>query len=265
MFKKIVIAVALIGLVFTQTPAQGPGNNQNGTGPGSQNGMGPGQASGWQNNSGPGRRNGIRMGSNFNGGMTALLMNLPMEGVNTEEEAGLVFMREEEKLARDVYLKLAETWNLPIFSNIARSEQRHMEAVKVILEKYNLYDPVSADTTGVFFNPDLQALYYQLIEKGQESLASALWVGATIEDLDIYDLKHHLSGTDNTDIKVLYQNLIKGSRNHLRSFSSLISRSGAQYTAQYLSQQEVDDILNSPMERGVVDENGDPYYGGTGW
>ena len=35
--------------------------------------------------------------------------------------------------------------------------------------------------------------------------------------------------------------------------------------AQYLTQQEIDDIIYSPMERGILDENGDPLYGNTGW
>jgi len=46
---------------------------------------------------------------------------------NADEVKWLRFMREEEKLARDVYLKLFDTWKLTVFSRIARSEQRHLQ------------------------------------------------------------------------------------------------------------------------------------------
>ncbi len=57
------------------------------------------------------------------------------------EEEGLLFMREEEKLARDVYLVLFDKWGLRVFENIAESEQRHMDAVLYLLGKYGLDDP----------------------------------------------------------------------------------------------------------------------------
>ena len=269
MFKKVMIVAALISLVLAPAVAQGPGNNQNWMGSGSQNGngfgQGPGQGNGNMSGTKPRMGSGNGMGSRFDGGMASLLLSLPTEDISPDEKIGLTFMREEEKLARDVYLTLFETWKLPIFSNIARSEQRHMEAIKVLLEKYSLQDPVTDDTVGVFFNPELQDLYFQLVQAGHVSLVEALWIGATIEDLDILDLKKYLSTADNTDIKVLYQNLMKGSRNHLRSFVSQLNINGTSYMAQYLSQEEVDAIIISPMERGMVDENGDPLYGSTGW
>jgi hypothetical protein len=267
MFKKVMIVAALICLVLAPAVAQGPGSNQNWMGTGSQNGNGSGRGQGNGKMSGtkPRMGSGYGMGSRFDGGMASLLLSLPAEDISPDEEIGLIYMREEEKLARDVYLTLYDTWKLPIFSNIARSEQRHMDAIKVLLDKYGLQDPIADDTVGVFFNPELQTLYFQLVQAGLVSLVEALWIGATIEDLDILDLKKYLSTTDNSDIKVLYQNLMKGSRNHLRSFVSQLNINGASYTAQYLTQEEVDAIIVSPMERGMVDENGDHLYGSTGW
>ena len=64
-----------------------------------------------------------------------------VEALNAEEEAGLLFMREEEKLARDVYLELFDEWGLRVFENIAESEQKHMDAVLYLLGKYGLEDP----------------------------------------------------------------------------------------------------------------------------
>jgi hypothetical protein len=77
-------------------------------------------------------------------------------------------------------------------------------------------------------------------------------VGATIEDLDIYDLRALKKDTSNSDIMTVYNNLEKGSRNHLRAFSRQISRNGGSYEAQYLTQEEIDDILSGSQEKGYI-------------
>jgi hypothetical protein len=61
--------------------------------------------------------------------------------LSAEEAASLLFMREEEKLARDVYNTLSATWGIQSFSIIASSEQRHMDEIKVLLDRYALTDP----------------------------------------------------------------------------------------------------------------------------
>ena len=137
----------------------------------------------------------------------------------TDEEAeALLFMREEEKLARDVYLVLAEKWSeLAIFTNIAASEQKHMDAVLQLLVKYRLTDP--ADGPGVFVDADLkEQLYGQLVEKGLNSIVDALEVGIIIEEEDIADLEYYLGLTDKKDIKQVFENLLEGSKNHLDAF-----------------------------------------------
>lgn len=159
-------------------------------------------------------------------------------------------MREEEKLARDVYTTLYAKWKINIFSNITDSEQTHMEAVLQLLNKYNLPDPVGDNTVGEFNNTDLQELYNQLIELGSTSVSDALKVGATIEDLDIFDLENALIKINNQDITLVYESLTKGSRNHLRSFYSNILIAGETYTPQYITQEKFDSIVNSPMEKG---------------
>ena len=198
-------------------------------------------------------------------GLSTIIANLPYEDLSTDEEAGLMLMREEEKLARDVYQTLYEEWGLAIFSNIALAEQRHMTAIKSLLDKYGLTDPVDGFGVGEFTPGAMQGLYDTLVEEGKTSLVAALHVGATIEDLDIYDLYNLLNGTDNAGIKTVYENLAKGSRNHLRAFAYQLSINGAgDYEAQYLSQDEIDDIISSEWERGMVDENGNPVTGGKG-
>lgn len=176
--------------------------------------------------------------------------NYPVEELSQEEINGLLLMREEEKLARDVYLTLYDIWELRIFSNIAQSEQQHMDAVLSLIEKYDLNDPVKVDERGTFENEDLQKLYNQLIEQGSKSLEDALIVGATIEDLDIKDLQELNEVADNQDITTVYNNLEKGSRNHLRSFTKLIGRNGGSYDPQYISDEYYNTIISGEMETG---------------
>ncbi|MBN1224192.1 MAG: DUF2202 domain-containing protein [Candidatus Aminicenantes bacterium] len=197
--------------------------------------------------------------------MSELIASLPYQEVDEKERADLSYMYQEEKMARDVYLTLKEHWNRLIFQNIANSEQRHMDAIKMLFDKYSLPLPILDDTVGYFTNAEIQNLYLELVAAGKVSLENALKVGATIEDRDIFDLKEALYRTDNSDIKTVYQNLMKGSRNHLRAFARQLSILSISYEAQYLSQEEVDAIINSPMERGVVDENGEPFFGDIDW
>ncbi|MBL8077775.1 MAG: DUF2202 domain-containing protein [Anaerolineales bacterium] len=144
--------------------------------------------------------------------------------LSIEEEQGLIYMREEEKLAHDVYVSLYQTWGLSIFQNIANSEATHTSAIKTLLDRYGIADPVGNNPAGVFANSDLQALYTQLVTEGNKSLADALKVGIMIEELDIQDLKSHLAETEHLEIKLVYENLVKGSQNHLRAFTSTLER-----------------------------------------
>ncbi|HNR44473.1 MAG TPA: DUF2202 domain-containing protein [Methanofastidiosum sp.] len=169
--------------------------------------------------------------------------------LSDSEREDLLYMREEEKLARDVYIKLYEKWNVPIFNNISNSEQTHTDSINFLIARYGLNDPF-VNEIGKFTNMELQALYDSLMEKGNKSLEDALVVGATVEEVDIIDLKEAISNTDKADIKTVYENLMKGSRNHLRSFVSNMKSRGYSYTPQYLSQEEFNEIVNSQIERG---------------
>ena len=134
------------------------------------------------------------------------------------EKDGLIYMRLEEKLARDVYLTLGKTYNQKMFVNIPESEQRHMDAVKALLDKYEIADPVTDNEIGSFTNADFKKLYDNLVEKGQTSFKDAMLVGKEIEEMDIKDIVERIEQTDNPDIKSVYENLKQGSENHLRAF-----------------------------------------------
>ena len=182
--------------------------------------------------------------------MKQLIYQTPAGKLSEAEKDGILYMREEEKLARDVYQTLYEKWKLQIFSNIARSEQTHMDAVKLLIDKYGLEDPAEGKAIGEFTDQKLQDLYNKLVQDGSKSIENALKVGAAIEEIDIIDLKKHISETDKEDIKIVYENLMKGSRNHLRAFTSTLSTYGVVYEPQYLSKDEYEQIINSPMEKG---------------
>lgn len=214
---------------------------------------------------GPGGQGGGSRGHGGHGGWggdcccSAYVSSLPAGSLSEAEAEGLVYVREEEKLARDVYLGLALRWTaVPAFDRIARAEQRHMNAVAQLLERYSLVDPVGDNDIGVFSDVRLQLLYDELFTRGKASLEDALLVGATIEDLDIFDVEQLVDETDNADLATVYQNLLKGSRNHIRTFAMLLQDAGVEYSGQYLSDYELDLILGSDWERGVVyDENGE--------
>lgn len=151
-------------------------------------------------------------------------MTVTESALSSSEEDGLILMREEEKLAHDVYVTLYEQWGLPVFQNIANSETAHTEAIKVLLDRYGIADPAAGNGVGEFTNPDLQALYNQLVAQGSVSLTEALKVGVAIEELDIKDLQTQIAQTSSTDIQWVYNNLLRGSENHLRAFTSTLQR-----------------------------------------
>jgi hypothetical protein len=172
----------------------------------------------------------------------------PKEAISLDEKNSLLVMREEEKLAFDVYIALSKKWGLNVFNNISSSELTHTTAILTLLNKYNIADPVGNKTNGVFENATLQILYNKLVAQGLLSFTEAVKVGATIEDLDIFDLQEWQKKVDNQDINFVYDNLTKGSRNHLRSFYSQVLNQNSTYRAQYITQTEFDAIINSPKE-----------------
>ena len=163
----------------------------------------------------------------------------------------LYYIREEEKLARDVYLTMYDKWGLNVFATIAESEQVHTDAVMVKIAKYELMDPVIDDTVGEFVNKEIQVLYDTLTTQGNESVLAALYVGGAIEEIDMIDLQQAIDQAEHRDIARLYENLKMGSTNHLRAFVGEIEKLGIEYNAQYIDQQELDKILNAEFTTSV--------------
>lgn len=171
------------------------------------------------------------------------------EDLSAEEIAGLLFMREEEKLAHDVYVALFNVWGAQVFANIAESETEHTEAIRQLILSHGLPDPAATTEPGVFVNTELQALYDQLVAMGQPSLNEALKVGCLIEEKDIQDINDKKKLViDEPDIVQVYDHLLCGSRNHLRAFNDNLLQQGVTYVPQVITQAEWDAIAYSAQE-----------------
>lgn len=165
-------------------------------------------------------------------------------GTLTQEQADtLVFMREEEKMARDVYIELDGIWHDFIFQNISWSEQRHMDSLLTMLNLYGIPDPVVDDSVGEFTNDVIGQLYDDMLLRGDDSFEEALHAGAYVEEIDIRDLRLAIAEATDTPLIKTYENLLAGARNHLRAFVSRIRSMGTDYVAQELSQTDVDQIV----------------------
>ena len=207
-----------------------------GNGPGAGYGQGTCQSSvdagksGTCTNPGEGRR-GTRGGQNGNAGRhgnggqagamhAAALDNLGSGTLTAAQKDALAYMAEEEKLARDVYNTFAAKFgSTPAFARIAQSEQRHLDAVRSLLVRYDVADPTAGKTAGEFASSDISAMYRQF--SSVSTLAAAIDAGIAIEKDDIAELATAATGVNAPDVEMVYENLAKGSRQHLSAFERL--------------------------------------------
>lgn len=172
---------------------------------------------------------------------TLLLATLAATSLDAPD---LQFMVQEEKMARDVYSVFADQHGLRLFSNIAKSEQQHMDAVAALLNSANLSNPTEGLGAGQFKNPEIDKMYKQLVESGRKSLMNALIAGATIEDKDISDLDALAKEGAKGQVMTTVKSLRSASEIHLRVFYGQIKRRGGTYAPQFISQAEFDRIIN---------------------
>ena len=170
------------------------------------------------------------------------LPGIALAQLDATETEYLLLMREEEKLARDVYHAMHELYGQRVFTNIARAEQRHMDAILGLLDAYGLNDPCKE--AGRFGNQELQKLYDMLVAGGRKSREEAFLIGALIEEVDIADLMEAMAHTDKDEIHSVYSALLGGSKRHLNAFvRNYESVSQKPYQAQNLMQEQVDEII----------------------
>jgi len=165
------------------------------------------------------------------------------------ELASLLKMKEEEKLARDVYSALSQKWGSSVFTNISAAENNHLNAIVLLLTNYGSTE-TSIGEAGIFTDAAVQTLYNELVVKASVSVAEAYKTGALIEEMDIKDLTEALSSTTNENVTLVFDNLMKGSRNHLRAFNLQLTNLGLTYTPVFISQDEYTQIVTSAMEKG---------------
>jgi len=173
------------------------------------------------------------------GGCDTTIMNL-----NTEEEESLIFMREEEKLAHDIYINMYQSYNIPVFLNISKSEAIHINKIKFQLNRHSIEDP-ALPGIGEFSNSNLQDLYNQLLIQGNDSVVAALMVGAEIEERDILDLLTYMEIVENPSLMLTYKFLEKGSEAHLRAFVTHLGFHGIDYTPQFISEELFNQIMGN--------------------
>ncbi len=166
------------------------------------------------------------------------------DGLTDEEKSGLLEMREEEKLAQDVYLFFYDKYNYRVFQNIAKAEAAHTKSVLWLINGYGLEDP-AVEGLGNFTNQDFTDLYKQLTEQGSASLEDALKVGAFIEEYDINDLMNLIEDTESDNIARVYGNLLKGSKAHIKAFTNILKAKGIIYSPTILSEEVYNDILGN--------------------
>ena len=204
---------------------------------------------------GRGHRGGSRSTS------AAIISSAP---VGTSTAIDFVTLWEEEKLARDVYVQLAASTNLPVFSNIAQSENRHMMAVSQLVAASGINPSTLQDVPGVFANATYQQLYQSLVATGKAGLVDALLVGAKIEEMDIADLQRMISGSSDAGVRQVLNHLLQASGNHLRAFTSQLSMAGVDYSPQILSAATYQQIINANGSQGHGDNGAHGNNGGPG-
>lgn len=195
-------------------------------GQGQAQGQGQGPGQGQAQGLGQGHGHGQAQGSGRQSQSHEHAMVLPdSTGDITAETAQMLqYMAEEEKLAHDLYVALGDEWGSRQFANVSRAETQHLDAVRALLDRYDVDDPTEGAAAGEFTDPDLQALYDDLLASGLTSLAAAADAGITVEQTDIADLTEALETTDAPDVEQVLTDLLEGSQRHLAAFERLAAR-----------------------------------------
>ena len=200
--------------------ATGPVNSttQQNAQPGTCDGTGPAMGNRQGNGQAMGRGNGLGAGMQGRGaGTGAGLTNVASGTLTATQKAELAAMAEEEKLAHDLYVVFAEKYGIP-FSRITNAETRHLEAVRIVLERYAITDPTAGKAAGTFTTANTQQLYDKLLAQGTASVEGAKAAARIVESTDITDLKAAATGVTAPDVSQVYKNLLAASQRHLVAF-----------------------------------------------
>ncbi|MEV0743278.1 DUF2202 domain-containing protein [Streptomyces sp. NPDC050549] len=148
----------------------------------------------------------------------------PSGTLSAAQKTTLAHMAEEEKLAHDLYTAFAARYDAPVFDRIAAAETRHLDAVRTLLDRYDVNDPTADKAAGDFTDTTVQATYDRLLKQGTGSVDGALRAGLTFETDDIAALTQARSGLDAPDVEQVYANLLAASRMHQAAFGHWLDR-----------------------------------------
>ena len=220
------LMLSLTILVTPDTFAQGRGGGQRGMRGRSANGSQGQMAQQWQmqnrygrmGQGGRGQQGGP--GRGHGGNCYAGQGSVSAGQLTQQDAASILLLREEEKLARDVYLTLSEKWNVPVFKNIAQAEARHMSVMKMLVDRYGLEDPVKDDTVGTFTSPEFRQVVSGTC--GFRFRLAGRRIQGRREDrgTGYQGFAGFTGNVQSTDVRRVYQNLLRASENHLRAFSA---------------------------------------------
>lgn len=173
---------------------------------------------------------------------------IPTAALDVTDLSILTKMKDEEKLARDVYTTLSNKFGGTVFTRISDAESRHLNAIVLLLANYGLTETIAAP--GVYDDQAFNALYTTLVAKGSTTLSDAYSVGAMIEEMDIKDLMDASQQVKNENVLMVFENLTRGSRNHLRAFNFQLVNLGVIYQPVYLDLTTFQGIINGQFEKG---------------
>ena len=163
-----------------------------------------------------------------------MLVDIEKQDVSAIEIDLLQKQYEEEMMANELYTSFYDKYGIETFKNIAQSEAKHMQAVKALLDRYEIEVPTDYD--------HIKDLYEELKSDWSKSAFDALEVWVKIEFVDIEDIVKAIKTTDNDDIKIVFTNIGWGSYNHLRGFLKAIDNNWYETDLNWEEYLDEDDL-----------------------
>jgi len=165
------------------------------------------------------------------------------EPLGADEQRDLQRIREQRKLARDLYWDLAKHWGSLVLVRLGAAEQAHLNALDTLLDHYDLSDPVAGPAVGESGDPKFHALHAQIVEVGHRSEMAASQAGLLVEEMSLSDLAAARARTRRPEIAAVYDDLLRDSRNHLRALFRQMQRFEGEYVPQSLSLSDFEAIV----------------------
>ncbi|NTV17903.1 MAG: DUF2202 domain-containing protein [Bacteroidales bacterium] len=167
----------------------------------------------------------------------------------TADEIEFIYaVREDEKVARDLYFSFFGTFGLKPFENIGKAEDNHIKATEKLFDYYEIDYPALSEN-GKFENAIRQKLFDSLLLKGTPEL-EAFKVMAMLEESNIVEYGEVLKTIANPNIKIVIENLARASANHFKAAIRQITALGGTYTPALMTQEQYKAVIAIGFEKG---------------